>query len=202
MRWSIAGLTALLLVCGGAGEAEAGLVYDNGPINGSAAARLINLGDTVTNSFTRTSPTTLASAQVGLWLELGDSPASVHWSIGTSKFASDVSSGTSSTTNVFQFTNTFFGQHFDIYESTFSLSATLGAGTYWLTLDNATTAGSLPLGWDQNDGPSTAFNNFGPIPSESFQLYDNRAAIPEPGSFVPMGLGALGLLAYGWRRRS
>jgi hypothetical protein len=103
---------------------------------------------------------------------------------------------------VFQFTNTFFGQHFDVYLSTFSINATLEAGTYWLTLDNATTAGSLPLGWDQNNGPSTAFNNFGPISSESFQLYNNLAAVPEPGTLVPMALGTLGLLGCGWRRRS
>lgn len=203
MKQFMVGLAALLLLFGGAGQAKADLVYDNGPINGTVQAWLINLGDSVSDSFTVASPTTLTSAQVGLWVFPGDTPATVSWSIGTSKFGSDVNSGTSSTTNVFQFTNHTIIGNSDVYELTFSLSATLAAGTYWLTLSNATSSNSFVVGWDQNSGPSMAANNFSPsIPSESFQLYNSLAPVPEPATAAPFCLGALGLLGYGWRRRS
>jgi hypothetical protein len=75
-----------------AGRAGAQLVYSDGPINGTITGWLIsNSGSSlaVSDSFTVSSPTTLASAQAGLWVNSGATPASLEWSIGTTPFASD-----------------------------------------------------------------------------------------------------------------
>jgi hypothetical protein len=138
----------------------------------------------------------LTDAQIGTWAEQGDTPAALDWSIGTAKFASDVSAGTSAMSNLFLFTNHTIAGNFDVYASAFSLNGALAAGTYWLTLNNATTTGGNPLGWNQDNGPSLALStSFGAIPSESFQRFGAGTAVPEPAGLVLYSLGALGPLA-------
>jgi hypothetical protein len=44
------------------------------------------------------------------------------------------------------------------HSSAFS-GPSLNAGTYWLTLQNATSTLGQPIYWDENDGPSLASNN-------------------------------------------
>ena len=61
----------------------ASLIYDNGPINGNIDAWQIGGGQDVEDSFTVSGPTTLGSAQAGLWLDTGATPTSLDWSIGT-----------------------------------------------------------------------------------------------------------------------
>jgi hypothetical protein len=52
---------------------------------------------------------------------------------------------------------------------------------------------TLQLGfWD--DPSSLALDDVSVNPSSA-------SAVPEPSSFVLLGLGSLGLLGYGWRRR-
>ena len=112
------------------GSAFATLLYDNGPINGQNDAWTLGYGFIVSDSFTLTGTSTLTGAQIGLW-NSGDAPVSVDWSIGTTYDDSTYGSGTGTLINTFQFTN-----YYDIYESSFALSGTLSAGTYWLTLQN------------------------------------------------------------------
>ncbi len=93
---------------------------------------------------------------------------------------------------------------YDIYQSDFTLSGTLSAGTYWLTLQNGNTTSGNDISWDQDNGPSLAYFNNSlthpgnrPNPSESFQLYGN--AVPEPGTYAL--LGGFGLTDIGFLRR-
>ncbi len=198
MKRLVLGIAALVLVLSNVGQSYADLVYDNGPINGGVEAWTINFGYQVSDSFTLGSPATLTGAQIGLWAFSGDTPTSVDWSIGSVAFGSDISSGAATLSNVYQYTN---GYGYDILESTFSLGGVLGAGTYWLTLQDATTANGNPVYWDQNSGPSAAQESaLGTIPSESFQLY-GAGSVPEPSTICLLGIGVAGLAGYCRRRR-
>jgi hypothetical protein len=174
------------------------LVYDNGPINGTINAWTINSGDSVSDSFTLSSTATLSEAQIGLWLLPGDTASNVDWSLGTTPFGSNEGSGTAADlTGTFQYNNV---DGFDIYESTFSLDGTaLPAGTYYLTLQNLVVSFGDNGYWDENDGPSLAYDNAPPygvsqIGSESFQIY-----APEPSTLALLGSGLL--ILVGFKRR-
>lgn len=196
MKLAILGLAGLVLLHGLVGQVEAGLVYDNGPIKGTYNAWIISQGQEVTDSFTLTTPTRLSAAQVGLWLLPGDAAIGVDWAIGTSTFSSDVSSGTASLSNELQYSSDFT---YNVFESTFSLDTTLGAGTYWLTLQDATSQLGNYVFWDEDDGPSSAFDSSsGAIGSQSFQLYG--AVVPEPSGLILLSLGIVTLIGYRRRR--
>jgi hypothetical protein len=172
-------------------QAEAsGLVYDNGAPVGTNNAYYIHVdsGFMVSDAFTLSSSTTLDSAQAGLWVDTGATPITVDWSVGTVPFASDISSGTASLINTFLFYNIDYD--FDVYESAFAISGSLGAGTYYFTLQNATTSDSGNVAWDISNGPSAAFHNTdGNISSESFQLYGE--VVPEPTTVSLLALGGI-----------
>ena len=70
-----------------------------------------------------------------------------------------------------------------------------------MTLSNAcSTSGcsvSNPIYWDENSGPSTAYENtVGSIPSEAFTLTEHVCCgpVPEPSSIILFGSGILGLV--------
>lgn len=178
--FAVAIVSALLA----SGPARADLIYDNGPIVGTGNWNIS--GFTVTNSFTVSADATLTSAMIGAWVSIGATPLTTTWAIGTSAFGSEISSGVSS------LTNTYWGSYanaLDIYSSSFSIGGVVTAGTYWLTLTGTTTSDGFGAYWDQNSGPSTAFQTLtGSIPSESFQIY-GTTAVPEPATWALMGLG-------------
>jgi PEP-CTERM motif len=204
MKKLILSFAALALLLGGVGQAKADLVYDNGPINGTITGWTINFGYVVSDSFTVSSATSLTGAQIGLWAAPGDdNPTSVQWSIGSATYGSDISSGTGVLSSTYQYTN---GYGYDILKSTFSLTGSVAAGTtYWFTLQNAVLPSGNPIYWDQNNGPSTAYENSvgqltPPNGSESFQLY-GTSAVPEPSTVTLLTIGVVGLVGYRWRRR-
>jgi hypothetical protein len=120
--------------------------------------------------------------QAWLWLNPGDTPTALQWSITSLALNSGVTyaGGTvsgSGLASVFVVTNSY---GYDIYQVTFSVGAplTLTPGTYWLNLMNGTTASLGFLFWDQSTGPSAGVDSsLGPIPSESFNLLTPSSSI-------------------------
>jgi len=172
-------------------------LYDNGPINGTAAW-IINDGYAVSDSFALANAATIGAITVGLWEPEGGGLASLDWSITTSALGgTTLASGTASS-----FTTVYAGPtavSYDLYSETFSVNAALAAGNYWLQLDNADTSpGGYTIAWDENDGPSSAVQtNMGALPgSESFAL----TAVPEPTTLALSALGAASLLIVRRRR--
>ena len=184
-------------------KADTVVVYDNGPLNGNVQAYGINFGFSVSDSFPGPDGfTTLTGATIGLWVLLGDKPLTVDWSIGTSFFGSDVASGTSNLTNKPDFTNSF---GYRVFTSSFSFGILgfIPQGTYYLTLQNATSVEGNSVYWDQNSGPSLAMDSsLGSVPSETFQIIGNRVGdlVPEPASLLLIATGLL-VLAGAVRKR-
>jgi len=172
--------------------AWAGTLYDNGPINGQVDAWAINYGFQVSDSFTLNGTSNLTGVQFGAWLFPRDTETSVAWSIGSTPFASDYASGTGSLSQTLQLGGTGNVQGYWLAEENFSLSGTLAAGTYYLTLYNASAPSGDPIFWDQDTGPSTAYSDPATtIPSESFQIYGSGTTVSEPASLALLGSGLL-----------
>lgn len=199
--------------------ASAQILYDNGPVNGTASAWQIGGGSIVSNSFRccrvdgngpNGGPAMLAGFDFYAWVLPGDRPKTVGWSITSLENGGSLfGSGTADLTSQFLFTNGF---GYDIFKDTANVvdaNIILGSGMYWLNLQNATTQDGNGLYWDQNSGvgcmspgcPSEASSSgVGTIPSESFDIFGPNRATPEPGSVVLFGSGML-LLAHARRRK-
>ena len=61
--------------------ATAGVLYDNGPIDGNIGSWSISYNDIMTDSFTLTGTSTLTGVDFGIWVHPGDSPVSLEWRI-------------------------------------------------------------------------------------------------------------------------
>jgi hypothetical protein len=200
LKTRIASLSLLTIVCLvlAVAPAMAGTVYSNGAYNGTADAWTINFGFSVSDSFTVTGPVT------GLNLVYWDASASdllttVDMALGSTSFG-----GTPQTlTGV---TNTFLGTNqfgYNLYQADYSVPNVPWSGAGYVTLSNAcSTSGcsvSNPIYWDENSGPSTAYENtIGSIPSEAFTLTGTTtttspSTTPEPSSIMLFGSGILGL---------
>jgi hypothetical protein len=214
MKSCIGGLvlvTALSLT-----PAFADVAYSNGPINGTKNGWLISPGFQKADSFTIASPETLTGVSLGLWVFPGDTPTSVDWAIFTDPNNQvDLFSGTASTVWGVATSNASF----DIGNATFSLPNITGltvGTTYWLALSNLVVSNGHQGYWDENDGPSQAWDSsIGFITptsapgvctspgasgdcSETFTIFD--AGVPEPGTLALGGTGLL-LLASGLHRK-
>ncbi len=156
---------------------DSGVMYENGPVNGTTDAWAFSSGFQNTQSFRGGGPVTGFSMWV--WIAPGDSLTGLQLSISTSPFGSDLFNttlGAPVTSNCF--TNTQYG--YNVCYETWTFSGPTVNGDYWVTLWNGTTAfGTQPF-WDENSGigctspgcPSTAMLNegIGTIPSEAFTL--------------------------------
>jgi uncharacterized repeat protein (TIGR03803 family) len=146
-------------------------VYDNGPTNGNTDAWTINFGYIVSDSFpVGTDNSSVTGMSFAAWLYPGDTVTSVEVSITSSE-----NGGTSYFDQVVNFTqgtctNNEYG--YNVCNETASFSGpTLNTGTYWVNLQNATVTSGDPVYWDENSGPSLAYeSSLGTIPSESFTI--------------------------------
>ena len=164
-----------------------GIIYDNGPINGNTNAWTINFGFVTSDTFTIGSDGNVTGMSFGAWLFPGDVMQSAEISItsqpngGTTYFDQTVSfiSANICTANGFGFNVC------NETSSSFSGPA-LQAGTYWVNLKNAAVRNGDPVYWDENNGPSQAYNSsVGTIPSESFSLQAQSGGCP-PAQVKPV----------------
>jgi hypothetical protein len=199
---SVRFLTLLIAVSAIGVAAKADTLYSDGPIDGTYSSWTINFGFQVEDSFTLSSASTLTGATFGNWLIGGDTASSVDWAIvgseGSQTPVCGGCSGTASLTAGATFLNSF---GYDVVDQGFSLgSLNLGAGTYWLELQNLVTNNGDPGFWDMNGGPSSIWENTlgdqsganctsgaGPgTCSDSFTIMGTTTtgATPEPGSLA------------------
>ncbi len=194
MKLRIASLTLLCLALAVI-PASAQVLYDNGPVNGTVDAWTINFGYVVSDTFTLSADATVTDFHFYVWAYPGDTPTGVDWSITSDEFGGTTyGSGTASLSNTHISTNQY-GYDIDMESASIS-GVALGAGTYWLNLQNATTTQGNPLYWDENSGPSDASESaVGTIASEAFSITGGTGTgtVPEPSSIMLFGSGILGL---------
>jgi hypothetical protein len=154
------------------GPLDSNDIYDNGPTNGNTDAWTINFGFIVSDSFnvTQGNNTNVTGMSFAAWMAPGDVLDSAEVSITSSE-----NGGTSYFDQIVNFTQSdCIGNEFgyNICTETASFTGpTLNNGTYWVNLQNASSAAGDPIYWDENSGPSSAYeNSIGTIPSESFTI--------------------------------
>jgi hypothetical protein len=186
-------------------------IYDNGPVNGEVNGWQINFGYSVSDAakVANVSRSNIKNNDV-MWVLPGDTPTSINWLFGTTPFSSNIASGSSALTVTNSFTNEF---GYNVDTVSFSMgNLNLNPGTYWLTLENATTSNGDPVYWDENSGvgcnspgcPSLAeASGIGTIPSETFTLEgDGSGSTPEPNTLALLGSGFVGVAVFlGCKRR-
>ncbi len=162
-------------------------VYDNGPVNGEDLGWTINFGFSVSDSFTLGDSATVTNASFWAWLIPGDTLTSVEVQIGAAPFGNELFDQTLNFTSSNCFPNQF-GYNVCAETATFiGGGVNLGAGTYWMTLSNASVPSGDPAYWDMNSGPSQAQENtIGTVPSEAFTLWGSgttTTTTPPPQCF-------------------
>jgi hypothetical protein len=189
-----------------------GVLYDNGPINGTIDGWRIDSVAYASDSFTLDNGSLLTGAEIDLDVLTGYFPTTLDWGIGDAPFSSNEGSGHTVLLYLQLCHACAFGNAVDLYTATISLPGIpLNPGTYYLTLQNGsgTTANGTPIMyWDINNGPSAAYvidpgigpgiiNVDGLFPtqfsnSSAFQILGiapGTTSTPEPGSSELSGLG-------------
>jgi uncharacterized repeat protein (TIGR03803 family) len=162
---------------------EDGVIYENGPANGTTDAWTINFGYVVSDSFPAAAVT---GFDIWVWEFPGDVMTSVDWSITSGPNSGTVyGSGTANVLDTYISTNQF-GYNIDKISVT-GLKVNSGSGTLWLNLQNAVVPSGDPIYWDENSGigchssgcPSQAYeNDVGTIPSEAFDITGGGPSFP------------------------
>jgi len=215
--------------------ASAGIVYSNGAPSLTTtptyqiSGKIANVVSSVSDTFTvLTNGTFLTSAQVAIWFPTGDNVSSLNYCIsGTSDFCSSLIDESGTGVSLTNATLVGTSGSFTLDEFTFALlNHSYAAGTYWLTLNNASVSNGGNAYWDENggvgcigDGNSGSPGNGCPSGggwslqenpiatqgsttnnhSEAFEI-DGPSGAPEPGSITLMGSGML--LLAGFLRRA
>jgi hypothetical protein len=204
MRTTCLVLFTILCLMLAAAPAIADTLYNNGPYNGTTDAWSINFGFAVSDSFSLSGCPRQGCSVEDLHIVYWDASStdlltSVDMAFGATSFGGTFQT-LSGATNQFISTNQY---GYFLYSAWFTF-ANLGSpnGTSYVTLQNAcSTSGcsvSNPIYWDENSGPSTAYENtLGSIPSEAFTLTSGQCGdclpTPEPSGILLFGSGILGL---------
>jgi len=171
-------------------------VYDNGPINGTINAWVINFGFTASDSFVvGGGSANITGMEFGAWLFPGDTLETVEVSITSDEFG-----GTTYFDQVLSFTQSNCALNFadfNVCTETANFNLNLPGGTFWLNLNNAVVNNGDPVYWDENDGPSSASeSSIGTTYSEAFTLngtVNQTGTTPEISSILLFGTGIVGL---------
>ena len=209
MRTASFSLLTILCLLLAVAPAMADSLYSNGAYNGTTDAWTINFGFSVSDSFT------MGIDQIqGLSLVYWDASSqdvltTVDMQLGSTSFGGNINT-LSGVTNTFLGTNQY---GYNLYQADYSFGSLPWSGAGYVTLSNAcSTSGcsvSNPIYWDENSGPSTAYENtLGSIPSEAFTLTGTCGSggpgcgppVPEPSSILLFGSGVLGLAGVLRRR--
>lgn len=155
-------------------------LYDNGPVNGTIDARTINFGYIVANSFTVPPDSSVSSLAFYAWLLPWDVLQNVQVSITSDPFG-----GTSffnATVNFAQSDCVGNQYGFNVCLETGSFAeVNLAPGSYWVNLQNAVVNSGDAAYWDENSGPSLAYQtSVGTIPSEAFTILGTTTTTTYP----------------------
>jgi PEP-CTERM motif len=192
-----------------AGVATAGTLYDNGPINGQLEAFTINSGYAVADSFTAPAGAHVTGLSFVTWNTPGDTLTSVDWEITSGNPISGgpftvLGSGTATSTATDIGGNSY---SYDLQTNVIMFSpVTLSGGDYWFQLQNASIPNGDPIYWDENNGPSAAWQTgTGDISlsgdtnctdfctgSETFQVLGSAAPEPAAWALMLLGFGGVG----------
>jgi hypothetical protein len=190
-------------------SARAGVLYSNGPIDGTVTGIEFDGANSpdISDSFVLQSSSIVTGlSNIGIWVVSGDTFTSLDWVISTGPDGTGTVEGSaanatpSSATELLPTTSYGGGGDFNVYNVSFSVpDLNLEAGTFYLTFANAMGSDTIAsIFWDQNGGPSTAAlymdgDYEDAVGSSSFEI-DGTVA-PEPASLILFGIGFVAMAA-------